>query len=377
MTARAGDHEVERAEREDAAREFFARRRSPAELEAMRHENSPTPRDLLEKWAQQSARDRAAHAEAMRNAHPRVIAEERRKRILEAQQDRARRKQEARDAARREREAAERKRAREHKLAEQKLATAERKRVKARARFAADPQANRDYQRERRAAQRAADPEGYREAKRQRNKRWRDKHRDEQNAKLREKYRDNPEAKRRAAAKFYADHSEELREKRKAYYRANREKQLEKQRQWRAREKRRRDLGLPPRRLHRVAASERHNNVDEADTFFRRSRTDGQVAALVREGGATDAELARLNRDNARARTADAIARDADPVRPVLTSEQRARDAARAAEAIEDARMDAIARIINERLRQSPRRRPDAPGPSPWPPPATTGGLSL
>jgi len=278
----------------------------------------------------------------------------------------------------------ERERARTAK-ARRAAAAAERRRVKGRARYAADPKTHRDYQRERRRAQRAADPEGYREAKKQRNKRWRDSHKDEQNAKLRAKHRDNPEIKRAAAERYYAEHGDEVRERRRAYYWANREKQLEKQRLWRAREKRRRELGLPPRRLHRVTASERAANASAADEFFTRARTPEEVKAIRREPKTSARELARWHRSSARARLAAGIDADSDAIRPVTTSRRREseREAAarrkREADAAEAARMDAIAREINDRLRHEPRRSPTTrrrPVRTATPP-STSGGLSL
>ncbi|WP_344739120.1 hypothetical protein [Microbacterium awajiense] len=257
--------------------------------------------------------------------------------------------------------------------------------MKARERYAADPKANLEYQRKRRRAQRAADPEGYREAKKQRNKRWRDSHKDEQNAKLRAKHRDNPEIKRAAAERYYAEHGDEVRERRRAYYWANREKQLEKQRLWRAREKRRRELGLPPRRLHRLTASERAANASAADEFFTRPRTPDEVKAIRREPKTSARELARWNRSSARARLAAGIDADSDAIRPVMASRRREseREAAarrkREAAAAEAARMDAIAREINDRLRHEPRRSPTTrrrPVRRATPP-STSGGLSL
>ncbi|WP_137846468.1 hypothetical protein [Microbacterium sp. 2FI] len=262
---------------------------------------------------------------------------------------------------------------------------AERRRVRSRDRYAADPEAHLAYQRERRQAQRAADPEGYREAKKQRTKRWHDAHRDEENAKLRAKHRDNPEPKRAAAERYYAKHGDEVRERRMAYYWANREKQLEKQRQWRAREKRRREVGLPPRRLHRVGAAERAENAAAAEDFFARVRTTEEVKAMRREPETPAHELARWLRASARVRIAAGIADDSDPTRPVSASEVRARERLAAAEskrnadAAEAARMDAIARAINDQLRLAARRpqsQRHAHAPLPTPP-IQTGGLSL
>ena len=241
-------------------------------------------------------------------------------------------------------------------------AARERRRVAARERYAADPEAHSEYQRERRRAQRAADPEGYREAKKQRNKRWRDGHRDEQNAKLRAKRRDNPEPKRAAAEKYYAEHGDKVRERRREYYWANHEKQLESQRRWRAAEKRRRDVGLPPRRLHRVLAAERAANHTEADEFFSRPRFRDEILAMRHGPRPTEAEIARLERDNERARAAHAFAMADDPTYPMTASDRRAVERARAAQRhqdainAEEARLVAIARAINDQLRVEPRR---------------------
>ncbi|WP_431779935.1 hypothetical protein [Microbacterium aurantiacum] len=278
----------------------------------------------------------------------------------------------------------ERERARAAK-ARRAATAAERRRVKGRERYAADPETHRDYQRERRRAQRAADPEGYREAKKQRNKRWRDSHKDEQNAKLRAKHRDNPEIKRAAAERYYAEHGDEVRERRRSYYWANREKQLEKQRLWRARERRRRELGLPPRRLHRVTASERAANASAGDEFFTRSRTPEELKAIRREPKTSARELARWHRSSTRARLAAGIDGDTDAIRPVTASRRREseREAAarrkREADAAEAARMDAIAREINDRLRHEPRRSPTTRRRPVLraTPPSTSGGLSL
>ncbi|WP_457100673.1 hypothetical protein [Microbacterium sp. P5_E9] len=252
--------------------------------------------------------------------------------------------------------------------------------MKARKRYAANPEAHLEYQRERRAAQRAADPEGYREAKRLRNKRWHDTHREQENAKLRAKHRENPEAKREAALRYYAEHGGEVKERRRAYYWANREKQLETQRQWRAREKRRREVGLPARRIHRLPQQELAANREAADDFFTRPRSPGDLAVLRSEPKPTPKELAVWARDCERARIASAIAEDADRARPVRTSEQRAREATarakREADAAEQARMDAIARLINDRLRHEPRRTAPVHAPRPTFT-MTSGGLSL
>lgn len=263
-------------------------------------------------------------------------------------------------------------------------ATAERRRARQRERYAGDPDTHREYQRTRRAAQRAADPEGYREAKKQRNKRWRDGHRDEQYAKLRANHRDKPELKRAAAAKYYALHGDQVRERRRAYYRAHREQQLAKQSEWREREKRRLAVGLPPRRRHRVTAEQRSANGAAADDFFARVWSADDIAAMRRRvaGSAVHPEstpdelLAAFERQSKRQRIAHALVTDATFADRMRVAEERARAAAdrRRQSATEEARQDAIARAINDRLRTQPRRRtPRRSGAAPH---TTPGGPS-
>lgn len=342
-------------------------------------ETAPSEDERRERKREWNRRYRESHADELREKNRRWRAEHPEK----LKEYRARYRAEHLEQLRRTNR--ERERARLAK-ARKAAAEAERRRVKGRERYAADPEAHREYQRERRKAQRAADPVGYREAKKQRNKRWRDSHRDEQNAKLRAKHRDNPEAKRAAAERYYAEHGAEVRERRRAYYWANREQQLEKQRRWRAREKRRREVGLPPRRLHRVTAAERAANVDAADEFFARKRTREDVKRMRRELRTTPVELAQWNRASARTRIASAISADTDAVKPVKSSERRREDENLKAPrskveiaAAEAARMDAIACEINDRLRQTPRRpQANRPRHAPTPTsPTTSGGLSL
>lgn len=284
------------------------------------------------------------------------------------------------EQVRRENREGERRRAAKRRTAN---AAAERRRVRARERYAQDPAGNLEYQRQRRAAQRAADPDGYREAKRARNKRWQDRHRDEQNAKRRQKHRDNPDAKRESAARYYQTHGEQVRERRRAYYHANREAQLEKQRQWRAREKRRRDAGLPPRRLHRTAAAERAANRGAAAEFFERERTPEHVAILRNELRTPGDVIARWERDSERARIASAIAADEDITHPLTAAQMRRREREHAAQQrqvareVEEARMDQIAKTINDRLRTHPRPAQSHNHAPTLHIPDASGGLSL
>lgn len=261
------------------------------------------------------------------------------------------------------------------------------KRVAAREWYAQNRDRHLDAQRRHRAAQRAKDPEAYRAAKRERERRWRARHRDEQNAKRREKHRENPEARRVLGQRYYANNAEKLKAKRRERYAANREKERARQQLWREREKRRVAAGLPPRRVHRVSAEERRANRAAADEFFARSYTREQIVA-IRKPLTTKARLiARFNRDSLRARANAHQQGDAGMHDRFQRSESRQteleqdRARRRTAKEIEDARLDAIAQEINDRLRTQPRRhrRPNDPDPSaphavPGP---TPGGMGL
>lgn len=220
-----------------------------------------------------------------------------------------------------------------------------------------------EYQRQYRAEQRQKDPEAYREGKRGRNQRWRDKHKDEVNARLRDKYREDPEKHRERRREYYAEHAEEQRARRREYYARNKEKQNAASRAWRDREKRRRAAGLPARRIHRVPRDEREQNRAAADAFFSRVWTKPELA-VARKSIETPPELwAEWKRDCLKARATYTLAEQKQELarlqkelgrgtpgpkpKPRLTPEE-----------LEEVRMEAIAKQINDRLRhrEQPRR---------------------
>ncbi|MEJ1154612.1 hypothetical protein [Microbacterium marmarense] len=244
-----------------------------------------------------------------------------------------------------------------------KRAREEQRRVRAREWYAQNSERHLAAQRAYRAAQKQADPEGYRKAKAERTKRWRDKHLDRENAKLREKHRQNPAAKQAAAARYYEKNGEAVKARRREYYAANREKQLAAQQRWRAREKRRKELGLPPRRIHNVSPAERRMNEEHAGAFFAREWSAAEVKQVQLHEPTPPELIAKLDRDNARARAdwAKANRPMKEPSREAVDRERRAAIQEEAVRA-EEARLDAIARQVNERLRTQPReRRPISP----------------
>lgn len=256
------------------------------------------------------------------------------------------------------------------------------RRKRARERYAATREQYLEAQRAYRAAQKARDPEGYRQAKNQRNKRWWHKNRDRENAKLRQKNRDNPGINRDRSAAYYEQNAESIKASRRASYAANREEKVALQQAWRAREKRRKEAGLPPRRLHHVEADKRRETHTAADEFFARTWTAEEVNRIRDHDPTPDDLLAKLKRDHARARADWHRVHGSAKAPPTPEEAERMRlDAIHAAaKTAEDARLDAIAREINDRLRAQPRRRspfesdPSAPHAAPGSP---SGGLGL
>ena len=222
------------------------------------------------------------------------------------------------------------------------------------------------YQREYRAAQKAADPEKYRETMRDRNKRWRDGLREQENAKLRAKYRDDPDVKAKRAANYHKTHTDEVRARRRARYAANRDRERATQDRYRARQKFYREAGLPPRSVRRTPREERLANTAAANEFFTRYRTWEQRQTLRHELRTPPKELAAWMRDCKRARAAHHLAEEKEmQLRLGLELGPKAPTP----EEIEEARLDAIGKEINNQLRPpAPTRRvhhldPAAPHP--------------
>jgi hypothetical protein len=256
------------------------------------------------------------------------------------------------------------------KAAEER-ATVERRQRKAawaRDRYHADVEASRAKAREGRERQRTADPEGYREGKKRRRASWRERHKDEINAKLREKNLLDPSTKKAGAQRYYQQHTEERKAYRRQYYQNNRERQLASQKRWRDRERRRIEVGLPVRRLHKVTPAERDQNAADAHAFFSRPLTPHLQEQLKAELATPQHLMDALHRDWARIRAADYQRRNPETSSDTIRRRET-----------EEARLDGIARRINERLRLTPRRDPLAAADPAYQPPApvVNAGLGL
>lgn len=238
---------------------------------------------------------------------------------------------------------------------------AQRKRENARAYYARNRDQVLDANRNAHNRRRDADPDAERERKRLANNAWRDKNRDRENAKLREKHAMNPQAKRDAAARYYQAHGDEIRARRRARYASDRNQERVTHQRWLAREARRIALGLPAARVHRSNPEEKAQHRADADEFFSREWPPDEIARIDRE------RLAAWERDCFRARAATYLyeepgirdrirraeynaLRDRRPRQQQPTAAQRAREA-------ENARLDEIARKINQQLRLRPPPR--------------------
>lgn len=234
----------------------------------------------------------------------------------------------------------------------------------ARQRYHADIEASRARKRELEARQREADPEGFRQAHARHNKAWRERNREEINARTRERNRLDPAPKAKLARRYYENHGDEIRARRRERYQQNKERENARAKLWRQREKRRRDLGLPSKRLHRLPLEERRRNVEAADAFFARPVTPA-LRAKVEEDLRTPLDMVHaFQRELARIRAEQYALRNPE-VKPEVVDRRTA----------EEKRMDEIARHINDRLRQNPRRPDPAAYQPPTPTPAPQKGL--
>lgn len=218
-------------------------------------------------------------------------------------------------------------------------------------------------QKRQRAKRREADPERYRAQRREAARRWTATHRDEINAANRRRYQTKRvEVTEKRRRKYWAD-PEAARRKRRESYAAQKERDAAVEANLRASATYRVELGLPVFRLHPVAAQTRRRNLAQADEFFARPRGEADLSRLRAEGATPPELLTAWERDSRRARAAYHLAAQGEELARLGTELDRVekrRDAgtaaARAAREIEEARLDAIGRQINDRLRRYERR---------------------
>lgn len=227
----------------------------------------------------------------------------------------------------------------------------ERRRAYAREWYARNRERYGKQQQASRARRKAEDPEAFRAMATARMKRWRDKNREAYNQSVRDRRRENPGSRAESSRRYYEKNREQILERARQRYAANHETARAKANAYEARERRRREVGLPPNRLHAVRPTERDANQRAADEFF--SRTfDRSAISNMRLGSKEPTPpglIAAWKRDCLRARAAHHQATTEPATPPSLRDELRI--ARLAAIAAEDARLDAIGRAVNARLR--------------------------
>lgn len=265
---------------------------------------------------------------------------------------------------------------RQHLRKKREAAKRERRKVYARGWYERNRERVLEQQRVARARRKAENPERYRAMANARQQRWRDSHRDEQNQRLRDHRLDNPASRIGTERRYYEKNREQILERARARYAANPEEARARAKQYRSRERRRRQLGLPPPRRHVVRPRERDENQRNADDFFARSYTRQEVNDAATALATPPDLLAAWKRDCARARAAYRLVTDPEVAEYKSESRRRveaARELLRRRQAAEEARMDAIARDVNDRLRRVPRRPTPADPTLPHSPPGTAG----
>lgn len=268
------------------------------------------------------------------------------------------------------------------------------KRASSKKYYEANKDKHHQYERAWRARKLAEDPEAYRARRAAYQRLRRERTKEADNAKLRARRRANPEANRAAQREYYARNAEKLKAQKRAHYHAHREEALARNRAWKEREKRRREAGLPPRRLHPTSATQREANAAAADAFFARPRAKEEITQLRRKPKPPQAAVERtpdeliaaFERASQRARVEHLLGTDAGfadrrrvgEARRWLAAQQPSARAQR--QAVEDARLDEIGRQVNDRLRskEAPRRRHhlDPAAPHPMLNPNTTMGMN-
>lgn len=212
-----------------------------------------------------------------------------------------------------------------------------------------------------RAARAAEDPEGFRQARSaQRREWWKRRPRElrERDALAARDRGDAPAARERSRA-YYQRNADRINAAKREHLREHPEKRREYQQRWREKERARKAAGLPPRTLHRTTPAERAANRTAADAFFTKVYPASQIQQM-RNGPPTPPELlAQWNRESRRARATHLLAEQTE-LRDRLVNEMPPADrAAKMAEEREQARLDAIGRAVNDRLRhRDPPRQP-------------------
>ena len=219
-------------------------------------------------------------------------------------------------------------------------------RERARDRVRAWAAANPERVRKRQRAWSAKNPERVREHKRNyyhRNRETRQAASRDQSARRR-----RDPAEREKARQYQAEHREQrnLRQNERRSTPEAREKYNREQNERRARERRRRELGLPPRPVHRATTNERARNAAAAEAFFTRKRNSRELRLLGEEFAEVQAETVLASEARWRADLAARIRADAERPTRIAAAISRLLETPDGIRLKEAVRMDSIARTL-------------------------------
>lgn len=200
--------------------------------------------------------------------------------------------------------------------------------------------------RERRQVWNAQNPDRVREHKRnyyQRNREARQAAARDQNARRRQ----DP-AEREKARRYQAEHREQrnVRQNARRSTPKAREKHNREQNERRRRERRRRELGLPPRPMHRATMNERARNAAAAEKFFTRKRSPRELRQLAEEVAEVRMESALASEVRWQAALEAQIRADAKKPALIAAIVNRLLDTPEGIRLKEEVRMDSIARAL-------------------------------
>lgn len=286
----------------------------------------------------------ATSLQRIRTAPETIPESEREQSLTEEQRQRRRLSREKYKAADPERARWQRRESQRRGYARLKAERAHRERARERVRAWAA--ANPERVRQRQRGWSGKNPERVREHKRNyyhRNREIRRAASRDQNARRRQ----DP-AEREKARLYQVEHREHrnLQQNERRSTPGAREKHNREQNERRARERRRRELGLPPRPMHRATINERARNAAAAEEFFTRKRNARELRILGEELAEVHTESALGSEARRRANLAARIRADAERPARIAAAVSRLLETGDGIRLKEAVRMDSIARTL-------------------------------
>ena len=182
-------------------------------------------------------------------------------------------------------------------------------------------------------------------------------------AKAKERHEADPSVRQKRQQKYRQSHPDRIAAA-SAAWRSKPENKLRHQeatKRWERREERRRNVGLPPRRIHRRAPADKKTDACNADAFFGRDWSHIRIleGPEHRLDPTPQKMLDAWEKDSARARLRHRLRNDPLYRERIEHHREALQDRIRSQEhrAAAQDRIDAIARAVNDRLRIAPRRQ--------------------